>query len=312
LAEIAGPDATREEVGLFAKEIREELKKRGLDKEKLGIIGFDQVTRDGLRAAGLTVVEAWPLLLEASKIKTVDEINCFKMVASILSTGWQRVVEACKIGTSVVALRRTVMDAMLDAGAEMARCNIQSGPLSFERGVTYLERRIEYGDMLHVPLCGTRYMGYPACGYRTFVVGREPTAKEKEWYNRVKDSVDAAINATRVGNTTADAAKAFPPASKWGYKDETEVLTVEFGHGLGMPVQYPVFVPYAMPNVNRQWSLKHPQPFERGMVMGYESLEGEHRVAGVRLEHMVVVTEDGSEVLDYFPREEITVVGGRF
>lgn len=312
LAEIAGPDATREEVGLFAKEIREELKKRGLDKEKLGIIGFDQVTRDGLRAAGLTLVEAWPLLLEASKIKTVDEINCFKMVASILSTGWQRVVEACKIGTSVVALRRTVMDAMLDAGAEIARCNIQSGPLSFERGVTYLERRIEYGDVLHVPLCGTRYMGYPACGYRTFVVGREPTAKEKEWYNRVKDSVDAAINATRVGNTTADAAKAFPPASKWGYKDETEVLTVEFGHGLGMPVQYPVFVPYAMPNVNRQWSLKHPQPFEKGMVMGYESLEGEHRVAGVRLEHMVVVTEDGSEVLDYFPRDEITVVGGRF
>jgi Xaa-Pro aminopeptidase len=63
-------------------------------------------------------------------------------------------------------------------------------------------------------------MGYPACGYRTFLVGREPTAKEKEWYKRVKDSVDAAIDATRVGNTTADAAKAFPPASKWGYKDE--------------------------------------------------------------------------------------------
>jgi Xaa-Pro dipeptidase len=309
LAGIAGPAAIQEEVGLFAKEIRGELKKHGLASEKIGIIGFDQVARDGLKAAGLNLVDVWPLLLEASKIKTEDEINCFKMTASFMSSGWQRIIDACKIGTSVGALRRTVMDAMTDAGAEIARCNIQSGPLGFERGVTYLDRRIEYGDVFHVPLCGTRYMGYPSCGYRTFVVGRDPTKQEKEWYKRVKHSVDAAIDATRVGNTTADAAKAFPPASKWGYKDEAEVLTVEFGHGLGMPVQYPVFVPYAIPNINRQWSLKHPQPFEKGMVIGYESLEGQHRVAGVRLEHMVVVTDDGSEVLDHFPREEIMVVG---
>ncbi len=308
LSEIAGPEATQEEVGLFAREIREELKNRGLAGERLGIIGFEQVAREGLKAAGLKLVEAWPLLLEASKIKTEDEINCFKMVASFLSSGWQRVREACKIGMNVGALRRTVMDAMTDAGAEVARCNVQSGPLGFPRGVTYLDRRIEYGDVLHVPLCGTRFMGYPACGYRTFIVGRGPTAVEKEWYKRVMDSVDAAIDATRVGNTTADAAKAFPPASKWGYKDEAEVLTVEIGHGLGMPVLSPCNVPYAIPNVNRQWSLKHPQPFEKGMVVAYESLEGEHRVAGVRLEHMVVVTDSGSEVLDHYPRE-IMVVG---
>lgn len=308
LAEVAGPEATQEEVGLFSKEIRDELKSRGLAGEKLGIIGFEQRAREGLKAAGLKLVEAWPLLLEASKIKTEDEINCFKMVASLLSTGWQRVREACKVGISVGALRRTVMDAMLDAGAEVARCNIQSGPLGFERGVTYLDRRIEYGDVLHVPLCGTKFMGYPACGYRTFIVGRGPTQVEKDWYQRVMDSIDAAIEATRVGKTTADAAKAFPPASKWGYKDEAEVLTVEIGHGLGMPVLSPCNVSYGMPNVNRQWSLKYPQPFEKGMVIAYESLEGEHRVAGVRLEHMVVVTDNGSEVLDHFPRD-IMVIG---
>jgi Xaa-Pro aminopeptidase len=309
LEEICGPDATQAEVGLFSKEIREELKNRGLANEKLGIIGFEQVAREGLRGAGLTVVETWPLLLEASKIKTYDEVNCFKMVASILSSGWQRVIDACKIGITVGALRRSVIEAMQDAGAEIARCNIQSGPLSFERGVTYLDRRIEYGDLLHVPVCGTKFMGYPACGYRTFVVGREPTAQEKKWYKRVKDCVDAAIDATRVGNTTADAAKAFPPASTWGYEDEAEVLTVEIGHGLGMPVVSPCFVSYGMPNINRQWSLEYPQPFEKGMVIAYESLEGEHRVGGVRLEHMVVVTDDGCEILDHFPKEEISVVG---
>ena len=307
LSEIAGPEATKEEVGLFAREIQGELKKRGLAGEKLGIIGFEHRTREALKALGLNLVEAWPLLLEASAIKSEDEINCFKMVASQLSSGWQRVREACKVGMNVGALRRTVMDAMTDAGVEMARCNIQSGPLGFERGVTYLDRRIEYGDVLHVPLCGTKFMGYPACGYRTFIVGRGPTAVEKEWYQRVMDSVDAAIDATRVGKTTADAAKAFPPASKWGYKEEAEVLTVEIGHGLGMPVLAPCNVSYGLPNINRQWSLKYPQPFEKGMVIAYESLEGEHRVAGVRLEHMVVVTDTGSEVLDHYPREIIVV-----
>jgi Xaa-Pro aminopeptidase len=308
LMEIAGPEATQEEVALFAREIQDELRKRGLAKEKLGIIGFEHRTREALKALGLNLVEAWPLLLEASATKTVDEINCFKMVASMLSSGWQRVREACKIGTTVGALRRTVMDAMTDAGVEMARANIQSGPLGFERAVTYLDRRIEYGDVLHVPLCGTKFMGYPACGYRTFIVGRGPTQVEKDWYQRVMDSLDAAIEVTRVGKTTADAAKAFPPATKWGFKDEAEVLTVEIGHGLGMPVLSTATVSYGMPNINRQWSLKHPQPFEKGMVIAYESLEGEHRVAGVRLEHMVVITDSGPEVLDHFPRD-IMVVG---
>jgi Xaa-Pro aminopeptidase len=308
LMEIAGPEATQEEVSLFAREIQDELKKRGLAKEKLGIIGFEHRTREALKALGLNLVEAWPLLLEASATKTVDEINCFKMVASMLSSGWQRVRDACKIGTTVGALRRTVMEAMTDAGVEMARANIQSGPLGFERAVTYLDRRIEYGDVLHVPLCGTKFMGYPACGYRTFIVGRGPSQVEKDWYQRVMDSLDAAIEVTRVGKTTADAAKAFPPATKWGFKDEAEVLTVEIGHGLGMPVLSTATVSYGMPNINRQWSLKHPQPFEKGMIVAYESLEGEHRVAGVRLEHMVVITDSGSEVLDHFPRD-IMVVG---
>ena len=54
------------------------------------------------------------------------------------------------------------------------------------------------------------------------------------------------------------------------------------------------------------WSMG-AQVFEDGMTSAIESREGETRVGGVRLENMVVVTKDGAEIMDHFPREEILV-----
>ena len=43
------------------------------------------------------------------------------------------------------------------------------------------------------------------------------------------------------------------------------------------------------------------------MTIAVESREGETRVGGARLENMLVVTENGAEIMDYFPRDEILV-----
>jgi Xaa-Pro aminopeptidase len=41
------------------------------------------------------------------------------------------------------------------------------------------------------------------------------------------------------------------------------------------------------------------------MAIAVESLEGEFRVGGVRLENMLIVTENGAEIIDHMPREQI-------
>jgi Xaa-Pro dipeptidase len=141
-------------------------------------------------------------------------------------------------------------------------------------------------------------MGYMSCTYRTLIAGRKANQKENDMYQRLRERLDAVIDAIKPGATTADAAKHFPPASTWGYKNEAEVLTLEIGHGLGL-------FQYGPPIINRQWSLENPQVFEPGMVLAVEAREGEFRVGGVRLENMLVITQDGVEIIDHMPRESI-------
>ncbi len=306
---IAGPEATREEAKEWAQEIRDELAERGLADEPLGVIGYDsQVAQEALKETGLHAVDGVPLLLEASKIKTRDEINCLSLAACFGTVGWQKALDVLRPGITLRELALTINHELHTEGAETAFTGPAFGPLAFERNVTPINRRIEHGDVGYLAFCGTSFMGYSACLYRSFVVGRKPTDKEKGWYGELRSRIHAVIDEMKPGGLTSDAAKHFPPASKWGYKHEAEVLTVEWGHGIGLTSMLPASVHYNWPIINRQWSLKHPQVFEPGMVMAVESLEGEHRVGGVRLEHMVLITEDGPQILDHFPADEILAV----
>ncbi|MDP2719951.1 MAG: M24 family metallopeptidase [Dehalococcoidia bacterium] len=303
LGGICGPEAVKEEAALFASEIYQELCERGLGGEKLGVIGFDGAAREALTQKGIKLADGVSPMREARVIKTIDEINCLKMVAAICEAAWYKLWENMKPGTTDADLSLVAINALYQAGAEIVPpIGIRSGPVSFDRGFERAGRIIQTGDLVYAAMCGVRYMGYGSCNYRTFVAGRNPTDKEKDWYKTLLERLNNIIDSVKPGATTADAAKHFPPASHWGYKEEAEVLTMEIGHGIGIGS-------YELPVINRQWSLAHPQVFQPGMTFAVESREGETRVGGVRLENMILVTENGAELLDHFPREEILVAG---
>lgn len=299
LGGVCGPEALREETNIFATDIVAELKKRGLAGEKLGIIGFDGIAREALSQKGISVVDFSPYMMEARATKTKDEINCLKMTAAICEAAWYKVWQSVRVGLRDQQLSHIATQALYEAGANEAPImGVFSGPLTFERGHRGTGRFLQNGDLIYIPMCGVTFLGYRSCTYRTLIAGRKPNDREKDWYKRLVNRIDAVIDAVKPGGTTADAAKHLAPASTWGYHDEVEVLTIEIGHGIGL-------AQYELPVINRQWSLQHPQVFEPGMTFALECREGEFRVGGVRLENMLVVTENGAEVLDYMPRDEI-------
>lgn len=298
-----GPEASQEEAESFASDIYQEIKARGLAGEKVGFVGIDNLGQAALEKRNLRCIPARPVIMEARAIKNQDEINCHKMVAAIVDSAAYRVWEALKPGIRDTDLDIVISKALIEGGADGLRSvNKLSGPGTFERGITNTGRLIETGDLVYAALCSITYLGYRSCFYRTFIVNRKPSEKEKDWYKKVLERVNNVIDAIKPGATTADAAQHLPPASTWGYKEEAEVLSVEFGHGLGLGGAY-----FDYPIINRLWSLKHPQVFEPGMVMAVECLEGEHRVGGVRLENMFVITEKGAEIMDHMTRDEILV-----
>ncbi len=296
-----GMEATAEEAKLFGEGIYRELKEHKLEGEPLGVVGFDGPAQQAMAAKGIKTVDGWPIMLDATKTKTVDEINCLKMAFTAADAAWFKAWELLRPGAIDYEVSRQALMAAYAAGAdEIPSGHFRSGPTSFDRAYERTGRVMNFGDLTFAAFCGVGYLGYKTCYYRTFSIGREPDRRAKGWYKSLVQRISRVIDAIKPGATTADAAKHFPPASKWGYKEEAELLTLEIGHGIGLHH-------YGYPIINRQWSLKHPQVFEEGMTIAIEGREGEPGVGGVRLEDAVVVTKDGAELLDHWPREEILV-----
>ena len=310
LGGVAPRSAIDELSAEFASQINSELAARSLNGERLAVSEIDGAGLAALRAIGIETLPGLPLLLESSTIKTVDEVACISMAASLSTVGFEATRAALRPGSRQAPIATMARRAMEDAGAEIGSARLLSGPLSYPRGISGGDRIVEHGDLAYLLTCGTSYMGYTACLYRQYVVGRAATAAEKSSYAKLTDRLDLAISLMRPGASTADVASVLATAEDMGFGSEVECFSIELGHGIGLVNVGSRAIHYNPPTITRSWSLSHPEEIREGMVIAIEGIEGEHRVGGVRLENLVIVTSDGARLLDHYPRSEMIQTAG--
>ncbi|WP_436346938.1 M24 family metallopeptidase [Natronorubrum sp. FCH18a] len=179
---------------------------------------------------------------------------------------------------------KPAFETIVASGPNGARPHHHSGDREIERGDPIV---LDFGAFVDADLeAGTGR--YPGDQTRTVVVG-EPSAEYERVHEVVREAQHAAVDAVEPG-VTADAidraARTVIEAAGYG-----DAFVHRTGHGVGLEVHEP---PYIVDSNDRE--------LEPGMVFSVEPgvyLEGEF---GVRIEDLVVVTEDGAERLNDSPR----------
>jgi len=156
------------------------------------------------------------------------------------------------------------------------------------------DKLIRHGDVVFIDI-GAAWCGYFGDMARTVICG-EASKEQRKIYTAVYEGLQAGIAEMRPGRTNKDAADAvIKAADKHGLGGR--FLSLFIGHGVGIGANEPPYIGETLPGAPTY-------EFKPGMVFAVEPLiwvEGVRGGGGVRLEEMVLVTENGPHVMSRAP-----------
>lgn len=297
--------AAEQQVTKFTRAILDEMKKYGVDKAPLGVDFIDLNMINSFNAHGIQWTDGMSPMVSARAIKNIDELEAMRIVAAICDACHTAISHFLVAGMQEHQITAFAMEFLYNIPGieDVEDIIVSSGPNSWPNWRHFSDRIIQPGDLVIIDMAAVTWNGYKSCMYRTYCVGKKPTDEQRRYYDLAYRWLYDAIDMVRPGATTKDIAEVWPSAKDtWGYEEEDQAAANLWGHGLGL-------AQYDTPVVSRIYSLEHPVVIEPGMSFALETQHGKPLQWGVRLEEMLVVTEEGPQVTTQFPIEEITVVG---
>src|SRR5579884_1149848 len=279
-----------------------ELAERGLEREPIGIDVPDMTTLLALQRKGLELTDSQPVMMEARRLKSEDELALLDQAAGIVDAVYEEIYRMLRPGVTENQVVAHAMKTLFELGSEHVEAiNAISGDRCWPHPHTFADRLLRPGDQAFFDIIHA-FNGYRTCYYRTFNVGYA-TPAQLDAYRRCREWLDAAIELVRPGMTTDRIAEVWPTAQELGMRDERAAFGLQFGHGIGVGL-------YEPPMISRLHSFDAPVELEVGMVFALETYcpAADGRSAA-RIEEEVVVTASGPEVITRFPAEELLVAG---
>jgi len=234
-------------------------------------------------------------LIEGLRIqKTEEEVAMIRKSAAITDAAFDHILTYIEPGKKEIEVALELEMFMKRQGASAISFDIivASGHRSSLPHGRASEKVIESGDFVTMDF-GCVYNGYCSDMTRTIVMG-EATDKQKKIYETVLKAQEAALSAIKPGIAGKDADKV-----------ARDIITDEgygeyFGHGLGHGVGLEVHEAPRLAPIGEKI-------LEKNMVVTDEPGIYIPEFGGVRIEDLIVVTEDGCERLSTSPKHLIQI-----
>lgn len=261
---------------------------------RAGRVGYDDVTAPAVLFAlarahpDLDLVDANHTMGLARLIKDPEEIAVIRGAAQVAEIGMAAARAAIAEGVRESSIAAEMARAMLAAGADALVTHPQVTTDALRRMAT--DKRLRHGDtvLIDINIC---YNGYIGDFARTFAVGT-PSAEQKRVFAVQRDCLDTAISLVKPGvdpQVIQDAVESI--IRRAGLTDHWHGYITGHGVGVGIgPIEQPLIGSTMGP-------VTALQP---GMVIAFEPGIFNPAIGPIRNEEMVLVTQDGHELLTRF------------
>ena len=281
-------------------------KHRRTDEDNAAFLATADITRVGIEAQHVTLADrakldkiegvVWIPLQETAeslrKIKSPNEIETIRAAAAITDQVMSQVNGIARPGMTERVLAWELEKLMREAGADGMAFDVivASGPNAALPHHHPGSRQLQTGDALIVDM-GAKLDGYHSDMTRTFYLGNEPDEQFWSVYNLVQAAQTAVLNQIKPGMNGKEldtVARDIISAAGQG-----EYFGHGLGHGLGLFIhEAPILSPRTENEI-----------LAPGMVITIEPGIYLPGWGGVRIEDLILITEDGFEYLSHCPKE---------